>query len=422
MAAAIMKHMASNFAKLDKFERVNFKRWQKKMHFLLFSMSVMYVLTTPIPEDGGDDATVEQIRKRAKWDNEDYVCRGLILNGIIFALERVPHGAGVSNKPKGNNVDGPLVVNMIENNNSTRYNDNKGKRKHHDNTRADFSKKAKPTCWKCGKTGHNKRDCKGVNVGNKANAYFVQDDDVAWCVDSGETIHVCKDRCWFKTYESLNDGSILHMGNESTALVHGRGCVNLRDDIFDENSSRIIPLDQVLRFLKWILKAIGGSVVPEDVTEEVVQDEISDQHSYCFNVEDDPKTFNEAMKSKDVAFWKEAIDDEMDSIMGNNTWVLVDLSPGCKPLGCKWIFKRKLKVDGTIEKFKARLVIQLFRQNAATLAKAYSQIYNGKVRHLGVRHSMIHELITNGVVSIEFVKSQQNLADNLMKGLARDLL
>ncbi|GKF23315.1 hypothetical protein Tco_0075637, partial [Tanacetum coccineum] len=54
------------------------------------------------------------------------------------------------------------------------------------------------------------------------------DDDVAWWVDSGATVHVCKDRCWFKTYKSLNDGSILHMGNELTALVHGRGCVDLR--------------------------------------------------------------------------------------------------------------------------------------------------------------------------------------------------
>nr|GEW70729.1 zinc finger, CCHC-type [Tanacetum cinerariifolium] len=40
--------------------------------------------------------------------------------------------------------------------------------------------------------------------------------------------------------------------------------------------------------------------------------------------------------------------------------------------------------------------------SAATLAKAYGQMYNGKSRHLGVRHSMIRELIMNGVVSIEF--------------------
>ncbi|GKD16184.1 hypothetical protein Tco_1205342 [Tanacetum coccineum] len=59
-------------------------------------------------------------------------------------------------------------------------------------------------------------------------AYFVHDDDVAWWVDLGATVYVCKDRCLFKTYESLNDGSILHMGNESTVLVHGRGCVDLK--------------------------------------------------------------------------------------------------------------------------------------------------------------------------------------------------
>ncbi|GJX12092.1 hypothetical protein Tco_0201951 [Tanacetum coccineum] len=55
-----------------------------------------------------------------------------------------------------------------------------------------------------------------------------------------------------------------------------------------------------------------------------------------------------AMKSQDVALWKEVINDEMDSIMGNNTLGVADLPPGCKPLGCKWIFKRKLKVDGNV--------------------------------------------------------------------------
>ncbi|GJY18106.1 zinc finger, CCHC-type containing protein [Tanacetum coccineum] len=92
------------------------------------------------------------------------------------------------------------------------------------------------------------------------------------------------------------------------------------------------------------------------------RDQIGSQYSYCYSIEDDPITYNEAMQSRDVAFWKEAIDDEIGSIMENTTWVLSDLPPGCKPLVCKWIFKRKLKVDGTIDKFKARLVIQGFRK------------------------------------------------------------
>ncbi|GJX62594.1 hypothetical protein Tco_0295494 [Tanacetum coccineum] len=66
--------------------------------------------------------------------------------------------------------------------------------------------------------------------------------------------------------------------------------------------------------------------------------------------------------------------------------------------------------------------ISIHYDSAATLAKAYSQIYNGKSRHLGVRHSMIRELIMNGVISIEFVRSQHNLANHLTKGLARDLV
>lgn len=58
----------------------------------------------------------------------------------------------------------------------------------------------------------------------------------------------------------------------------------------------------------------------------------------------------------------------------------------------------------------------------ATLAKAYSQVYNGKSRHLGVRHSMVRELIMRGVISVEYVRTQQNLADHLTKGLSRDLV
>nr|KAJ0185871.1 hypothetical protein LSAT_V11C900489030 [Lactuca sativa] len=70
-----------------------------------------------------------------------------------------------------------------------------------------------------------------------------------------------------------------------------------------------------------------------------------------------PKSFSEAMPSRDDYFYKEAIQNEIDSIMHNNTWVLSDLPPVCKALGCKWILKRKMKVDGRIDKYKARLAL-----------------------------------------------------------------
>ena len=52
-----------------------------------------------------------------------------------------------------------------------------------------------------------------------------------------------------------------------------------------------------------------------------------------FNIEDDPKTFmDQAMTSRDSTFWKEAINDEMDSILSINNWVLMDLPTGSNQL------------------------------------------------------------------------------------------
>ena len=47
--------------------------------------------------------------------------------------------------------------------------------------------------------------------------------------------------------------------------------------------------------------------------------------------------------------------------MSNHTWELVELPPKVKSIGCKWVFKRKLKLDGTIDKFKACLVAKGYK-------------------------------------------------------------
>jgi hypothetical protein len=83
---------------------------------------------------------------------------------------------------------------------------------------------------------------------------------------------------------------------------------------------------------------------------------------FTFLVEGDPSSYKEAMNSSESPFWKEAVDNEIKSILENHTWILTDLPPGCKPVGCKWIFKKKLKADGTIDKYKARLVAKGYTQ------------------------------------------------------------
>lgn len=53
---------------------------------------------------------------------------------------------------------------------------------------------------------------------------------------------------------------------------------------------------------------------------------------------------------------------EINSIEKNGTWKLIDLSVGKKSIGVKWVFKQKLKPDGSISKHKARLVAKQFLQ------------------------------------------------------------
>jgi hypothetical protein len=59
-------------------------------------------------------------------------------------------------------------------------------------------------------------------------------------------------------------------------------------------------------------------------------------------VYDTPSTIEEVYSSPDADFWKEAIRSEMDSIMSNATWEVVEHPYGCKPIGSKWVFKKSL--------------------------------------------------------------------------------
>ncbi|GJX71831.1 zinc finger, CCHC-type containing protein [Tanacetum coccineum] len=364
MAGNTVKDMTTNFGKLDKFEGHDFRRWQKKMHFLLTTLKVVYVLTTPMPELL-EDATVEAIRIRAKWENDDYICRGHILNGMSDSLfdvytnvesakelwdsleskymaedssskkflvsnfnnykmvdsrpvmeqynellrilgqytqhglkmdesisvssiiDKLPpswkdfkhtlkHGkddlslvqlgshlrieeslrAQDSDKGKGKEVAGPSV-NMTEEGKNKNNKQNKGKKrdfKEH-GSGSGSNKKPKLECWKCGKTGHFKRDYRSGNKKNanasgsgkgskdrsQDQAFYVQVDAIAWWIDSGATTHVCKDRCWFKTYEPVEDGSVLYMGDDHFAPVHGKGSV-----VLEFSSGKSITLFNVL--------------------------------------------------------------------------------------------------------------------------------------------------------------------------------
>jgi len=56
------------------------------------------------------------------------------------------------------------------------------------------------------------------------------------------------------------------------------------------------------------------------------------------------------------------MDEELESVLSNNTWEYVDLPPGAKAIPLKWVYKLKRDGNGNITRFKARLVVKGYMQ------------------------------------------------------------
>ena len=88
--AGTLKDFASNFVKLERFDGGNFISWQKRIHFLLVTLQVVYVLNSPKPVET-ENETIADTRKRQKWETDDEIYRGHILNAMSDSLFDVYH-------------------------------------------------------------------------------------------------------------------------------------------------------------------------------------------------------------------------------------------------------------------------------------------------------------------------------------------
>lgn len=73
----------------------------------------------------------------------------------------------------------------------------------------------------------------------------------------------------------------------------------------------------------------------------------------------EPKGYSKAVRDSN---WRKSIADELHALELNNTWTVQSLSPGKHPIGYKWVFKIKYFSDGSIERYKARLMAKGYTQ------------------------------------------------------------
>nr|GEZ61749.1 zinc finger, CCHC-type [Tanacetum cinerariifolium] len=356
--------------KLDKFKGVDFKRWQKKMHFLLSSMSVVYVLTTLILEDSGDDATMEQIRKMAKWDNNDYVCigfnpqkfdefgKGFIIclyvdDMLIFGTDQVqvdPIKELLSSRFSMKDMGEADVIMDI-------------KIKHESNRIA------------ISQSHYIEKVLKKFNYFDCTPLSTPMDTSEKLMPNNGQAVSQLE---YYRVIGCLMYA--MTCTRPDIAFVVGKLSIYTSNP----GTQHWQAIQRVLKYLKktmnYRLTYTGYPLVLEGFTDT----------SWISNTEDNSST---------------------------GGWVFL-LGGALITAGkeAEWLKTCSLRFHYGLTPICIRC------DSVATLAKAYSQMYNGKSRHLGVRHSMIRELITNRVVSIEFVRSLQNLVDYLKKEVARDLV
>ena len=88
---------------------------------------------------------------------------------------------------------------------------------------------------------------------------------------------------------------------------------------------------------------------------------ISEQKDVLLIEDDEPTTYEESLNSSESDKWLKAMKSEMDSMYTNQVWTLVDPPEGIKPIGCKWMFKKKTDMEGNVIPYKARLVVKGYR-------------------------------------------------------------
>ncbi|GKA60331.1 ribonuclease H-like domain-containing protein [Tanacetum coccineum] len=162
--------------------------------------------------------------------------------------------------------------------------------------------------------------------------------------------------------------------SEDIFATQNEKVTTLEDNIFskgnlDQNPSILTQDTQTIR------RSLRQSVFPKNYNDFVVESKVKyglekyvcysklNTENYCFvtqlNKNSEPKSFLEASK---YPHWADAMNQEMDALLRNGTWEIVDLPKDRKAIGSKWIYKIKFRSIGDIDRHKARLVAQGFGQ------------------------------------------------------------
>lgn len=140
------------------------------------------------------------------------------------------------------------------------------------------------------------------------------------------------------------------------------------------------PKKKVGRPKKKIRNPYGRKGKPKETNSDTGSSDEEGSRSVELNFVEivEPNTLEEALSSPQASEWKQAIHDEMTSLIQRTTWENIDhLPPGRRCIDSKWVFRLKKDCKGNISKYKARLVARGFsQQKGIDYNETYSPVAN----------------------------------------------
>ena len=97
---------------------------------------------------------------------------------------------------------------------------------------------------------------------------------------------------------------------------------------------------------------------------------------------EEPANYKEAVEGQDADKWRQAMDEEMTSLMTNNTWALEPLPDNVDAIPVKWVYKVKKDENGNVQRYKARLVAKGFKQREGV---DFDEVYAPVSKHTSLR-------------------------------------
>ncbi|RVW60174.1 Copia protein [Vitis vinifera] len=247
-----------------------------------------------------------------------------------------------------------------------------------------------------------------------ASCFSSQDSYNAWLIDSGCTHHMCHNATIFKDLDKTYNSTV-KVGNGGYVDVKGMGTMKSKSFAINWENATEYAYAGVTQSVSDLWHKRFGHYNQRSLVElkklELVEDmpNVSDEAQICEicqqgnTIKGHKKlgghlsrcslAINEQtsyVEVKDFEAWRRAMQEEMKMINNNETWQLVERPKNHKMIRVKWVFKTKLNLDGSICKYKARLVV-----------RGYAQQYDVKSAFLnGFVDEEIYVEQSNGVVDL----------------------